>query len=114
MGAETFMMNEIAARKISPNRIWILIFGIWLVFLSGVLNPLTGSPGVLQAVQLQRILNNKLTQIDVAENQLIALQEESTRLEKNPLTQEREIRRVLGYAAPSELIFDFSADEPAH
>jgi hypothetical protein len=50
-------------------------------------------------------------QVDMAENQLIALQEDSSRLERNKLTQEREIRRVLGYAAPNELIFDFSADD---
>jgi hypothetical protein len=98
---------------ISPNQIWIGIFGIWMVFLSGILNPFIGSPGMLQSMQLQRILNHKQHQIDAAENQLIALQEDSMRLEKNSLTQEREIRRVLGYAAPNELIFDFSADEPS-
>jgi hypothetical protein len=99
--------------RINPNQIWIGIFGIWMVFLSGVLNPFIGSPGMLQSMQLQRILNHKQKQIDAAENQLIALQEDSMRLEKNTLTQEREIRRVLGYAAPNELIFDFSADEPS-
>ncbi len=100
------------SNRINPNQIWIGVFAVWLVFLSGILNPFIGSPGMLQSVQLQRILNHKQKQIDVAENQLIALQEDSMRLEKHSLTQEREIRRVLGYAAPNELIFDFSADEP--
>lgn len=105
--------ENVISNTISPNQIWIGIFAVWLVFLSGILNPFIGSPGALQSVQLQRILNHKQQQIDVAENQLIALQEDSTRLEKNALTQEREIRRVLGYAASNELIFDFSADEPS-
>jgi hypothetical protein len=95
---------------ISPDKVWMAIFGVWLIFLTGVLNPFTGSPGMLQAFQLQRILSSKQTEIDSAENDLIALQDESTRLEKSKLTQEREIRRVLGYASPNELIFDFSGD----
>lgn len=34
---------------------------------------------------------------------------EKVRLEKSAATQEREVRRVLGYAASDEIIFDFAA-----
>lgn len=97
--------------KFTPNRAWIGIFALWVLLLSGVLHSFLKTPGALQAFQLQRILNAKQQQIDNAENQLIALQEDSVRLEKNRIAQEREIRRVLGYVAPHDLIFDFSGEE---
>ena len=81
-----------------------------MILLSGVLSSFLGSPGIYQAIQLQEILNSKQSQFDHAENDLMSLQEDSVLLEKSKIMQQREIRRILGYAAPNELIFDFTHD----
>lgn len=94
----------------SPNKLWMSIFGVWLVLLSGLLHSFLGSPGALQSFQLQQILTLKQNQVEKAETELMSLQEDAILLEKSKITQNREIRRVLGYAAPNELIFDFSQD----
>lgn len=94
----------------NPNRLWLSIFGVWMILLSGLTSSFLGSPGIYQAVQLQQILNSKQNQIEKAENELMSLQEDSVLLDKSKITQQREIRRVLGYAASNELIFDFTRD----
>jgi cell division protein FtsB len=90
------------------NRTWLLLFSLWLLFLSGVLTGFVGSPGVLQAVRLKNLLENKKTQLALIQKEFQKLQLESTQLETNPYAQIKEIRRVLGYAAPDEIIFDFT------
>ena len=99
-------------RPISMHRIWLAIFGIWAVLLSGLLTPWVGSPGVLQLFRLQSLLSQKQDQAGKLESNLLELQAESERLQGSRIAQEREIRKTLGYAADDEMIFDFSTREP--
>lgn len=93
------------------TRIWIGIFAIWALLLTGAFSQWIGSPGVIQAIRLSDLLQSKQAQADQLEKQIAVLQAERIRLEKSPAAQEQEIRRTLGYAAPDEIIFDFTAAE---
>lgn len=97
------------------TRIWIAFFGIWLVFLSGAmagtLGGALGGPGALQAYRLYSLLQDKRAKLKQIETSVNGLEQESARLEGNKAVQRREIRRVLGYAAPDELVFDFEKHE---
>jgi len=97
--------------KMTANRAWILVFALWALFLSGAGAAFVGSPGVLQGVRLKRLLEAKRSALLQLEDQVIRVEEEGGKLEKNRVVQEREIRRSLGYAAADELIFDFTASE---
>lgn len=90
-------------------RVWLIVFGLWLFFLSGIPAGITHAPGILQAIRLQRLLTTKETQVKKMEDEIHFLDAERIALEKSRITQEREIRRVLGYAARDEIIFDFAA-----
>ena len=90
------------------NRTWLILFGFWLLFLSGILTGFVGSPGILQAVRLKNLLESKKTQLADGQRELQKIQIESSELERNPHAQMREIRRVLGYARQDEIIFDFT------
>jgi cell division protein FtsB len=90
-------------------RLWLVLFGFWLFFLSGIPAGLTHSPGMLQSFRLKKLLASKVAQGAKMEKEIHLLDTERTQLEKNRMVQEREIRRVLGYAASDEIIFDFSA-----
>lgn len=94
--------------RTSPHRAWLIFFVLWLILLSGVLSSYVGSPGALQAFRLKRLLGLKQVQLSSLKNETVRLRSESVRLEKNHPAQLREIRRVLGYAAKDELIFDFT------
>lgn len=94
-------------KSISPHQLWIGFFGVWLMLLSGVLSSFLGSPGWLQAYRLNNLLELKKAQLSKAQEDLKKLQFDTHRLETSRIAQEREIRRVLGYAGPDELIFDF-------
>ena len=94
-----------------PGRLWLGIFGLWAVFLSGLPAAYVDSPGIIQAVRLNRLLASKQEKVLALEAELERMEAESQRLEKSRATQEREIRRVLGYAGPDELIFDFTAHD---
>lgn len=59
-------------------------------------------------MRLRSLLDQKHQKIAELEGRHVYLSEEVARLEKSALHQEREIRKVLGYVAPGELIFDFS------
>ena len=95
----------------TPNRLWIGIFAIWAVFLSGILNNVVGSPGVLQALRLNSFLNSRKVQLTRLQETVQNLQTDAEQLEKSKTAQQREIRRVLGYASPDEIIFDFSTGD---
>ncbi|MEK6704741.1 MAG: hypothetical protein AABZ06_03050 [Bdellovibrionota bacterium] len=90
------------------NKIWLAIFGLWLIFISGIPSGLTGSPGLIQLISLKGLLNAKEQQVIQLKDEVTRLEVQSTLLEKSHIAQRREIRRTLGYAAPDELIFDFS------
>jgi cell division protein FtsB len=95
--------------KLNPHRIWAGIFGVWAFFLTGALSGVFGGPGVIQGIRLQNLLQSRVASLDSIQTEVNQLQSESERLEKSSVVQQREIRRVLGYAAPDEVIFDFSS-----
>lgn len=90
-----------------PAKIWLLVFGGWLVLLSGIGASVVGSPGVLQAMRLSSLLDQKESRQKSLETQIQRLEADREVLEKSRVAQEREIRKTLGYAAADELIFDF-------
>lgn len=92
----------------TPNRLWMAIFGFWLLILTGVFNGLTGSPGLIQRLKLQSLLVSKQEQQALLEQETVRFEQEVVLLERDRLTQEKEVRRVLGYAGKDEIIFDFS------
>jgi cell division protein FtsB len=92
----------------SLHRRWIAGFALWLIFLSGVFSKFIGSPGIIQAVRLQMLLHEKKSFVTQAESELSRLKIEAALLETHAATQEREIRKTLGYTAPDELVFDFT------
>jgi hypothetical protein len=98
-------------KKPTPNQVWLALFGIWGLFLTGIfstaLRGLAG-PGVLQAIRLQNLLHSKNARVEKLQIEINELEAEATLIEKSPLAQKREIRQVLGYAAADEIIFDFS------
>jgi cell division protein FtsB len=98
-------------RRTPATRVWLSLFALWGVFLSGVAASLIGPPGVLQSLRLRSLLDSKRTQVAGLEVEIRKLEEERVLLEGSRDAQEREIRRVLGYAAPDEIIFDFTAAE---
>lgn len=94
---------------LSPNLRWTSLFGLWVLLLSGLFASFVGSPGILQQVRLENLLESKKFQLSKLQRELHQLQTEATQLESNRFAQESEVRRVLGYAASDEIIFDFSA-----
>lgn len=92
-------------RSPAPVKIWIALFAVWVVFISGLI----GSPGVLQAIRLQQLLESKQAQVTQIQSDIRRLQGDASQLEKSRVIQQREIRRVLGYAAQDEIIFDFGS-----
>lgn len=91
-----------------PIQLWLCAFALWGLFLSGVCASFVGSPGVIQAVRLKRLLDSKVADQVQVQGDLRRLQTEAIQLERSKVTQQREIRRVLGYTAPDEIIFDFT------
>jgi cell division protein FtsB len=95
-------------KKTAPLQLWSCAFALWGLFLSGVFANLVGSPGVIQAVRLKNLLEAKQTQITQVQEELQRLELQIVQLEQSKVTQQLEIRRVLGYAAADEIIFDFT------
>lgn len=95
---------------ISIHQKWMAFFGLWLLFLTGIFSNIAGSPGILQAIRLKNLLTIKQEQVAKAQSEIQNLKTEAVQLENNRAAQIREIRRVLGYAASDELIFDFGPD----
>lgn len=105
MAAATRMSN------LAAHRLWLLAFALWACFLSGAFASILGGPGVIQALRLRSLLKSKNTQIQMLENRISQFDGELTRLEKNRINQEREIRRTLGYVASDEIIFEFGGPD---
>jgi cell division protein FtsB len=102
----------VSIRKISPFRFWLLLTFAWLGLLSGVFfSKGGGPPGFLQWLSLRNELQARQQELTRIETETAVIEAESLKLEKSRFHQEKEIRRVLGYTAPDELIFDFSAAE---
>lgn len=71
---------------------------------------MSGSTGLLQLVELKNFLEIKQHESETLRERLKSLEEASLLLENNRAAQLREIRKVLGYIAPDEIVFDFSQD----
>ena len=96
------------AQSLPLNRRWGIFFAVWIFLLSGLVSDFIKSPGILQALRLKAVLETKEKQVSEAKRNLKMLQTTAHQLEKNRYAQAREIRRVLGFAAPDEIIFDFN------
>ncbi|MCC7442286.1 MAG: hypothetical protein IT285_11670 [Bdellovibrionales bacterium] len=106
-------LSRLAERlRLTPNRLWVLIFATWLLFLSGGLTGLTGSPGMAQLLRLSGFLGQKRGELARAEDSLHSLQIEAEGLENSSAVQERAIRDVLGFVGADETVFEFPATEP--
>jgi cell division protein FtsB len=89
-------------------KLWLALLALWLAFLSGGAAPWTGTPGVLQQMNLHSFLDSKQAEQAELQGEIERLRSEATLLEHSKTVQHREIRRVLGYAAEDEIIFDFA------
>ncbi len=96
-----------------PTKVWAAGFLLWCVFLSGAFADVIGSPGVLQAVRLRSLLSIREADLKTHDSEISRLSAEAALLERSAAHQRREIRRVLGYVAPDELVFDFTSTESA-
>jgi uncharacterized protein YlxW (UPF0749 family) len=96
-------------KKLTPGKVWILTFALWGVFLTGVVANFVGSPGFIQAIRLNSLLKSKQAEVVRMQDEMKHLQSDASQLERSRVAQQREIRRVLGYAATDEIIFDFTA-----
>jgi cell division protein FtsB len=92
-------------------KFWAAIFTLWGLLLSGVFAGFVGSPGVIQAVRLTSLLHAKESQLLELQEDLSRLKTEVAGLERSRIIQQREIRRVLGYTGPDEVVFDFTQNE---
>ncbi len=89
------------------HRVWIIIFCVWSLVLTGSLQFMTSAPGVTQWYQLQDIVRFKNEELANLEEEIRQLESERRALMTSAATQEKEIRRVLGYARSDELVFQF-------
>src|SRR4051794_1816502 len=101
-------MRRLWGTLFSPTRCWLVLFILWSVILSGATADFVDSPGIAQALRLTSLLEMKKTELSKLRSQIQKLQFETAQLESNKYAQEREIRKVLGYAAQGDLIFDFN------
>lgn len=90
------------------NFAWTGFFSVWVVFLSGAFGDFVGAPGALQAMRLRSLLEHRHSVLSNLEEDIRLLEIEKKLLETDRTTQEREIRRILGYVAEDEMIFEFS------
>ncbi len=84
------------------------VFALWFILLTGTLANFMGPPGILQGIKLRNLLKTRQVVLAELQKELQTLHLETARLETSRSAQVREIRRVLGYAAADELIFDFT------
>lgn len=97
--------------SITPMRATWGLFAIWTIALSGIFSDALHTPGIWQALKLRSLLQDKRAQIAKIQDEVRTLKVEIEMMDSSVAVQQREVRRVLGYAAPDELIFDFSAPE---
>ena len=86
---------------------------MWTTILTGVFADFVGTPGLVQWKKLNQLYDLKRTELNALEADLQHLQTEISRIEKDPDTQKKEIRRILGYVAADELVFEFEPEQVA-
>ena len=82
-------------------------FGIWLVLVSGLLDFWLKSPGIKQWLQVEYQVHERRQEIADIEAKSEQFKNVIHQLETNPVAQEREIRKVLGYLSNQEIVFEF-------
>ncbi len=109
MSAVVSRLRILRSIEWTPNRVWLLVFAVWLFMLSGVTQHMgVGSPGLVQFLRLHSLLGDRQTQSTDIDNEIAVMETESSSLEKSRGAQEREIRKTMGYVGENEMIFDFS------
>lgn len=93
------------------SRVWVGVFVLWSFALTGVLADYGGGPGVVQAMKLRRLLDQKEAQAAGIESEIAQLDSREDQLGNDSVLQEREIRKTLGYVASDEMIFDFPSNQ---
>lgn len=93
--------------RLSVHKFWIGCFVIWLVLLTGIFERWFGSPGLRQYLQVESLLTDSRQQSTDLEFEIARLKEIQPQLETNAMAQEREIRKVLGFLGPGEVVFEF-------
>ncbi len=89
------------------NRVWLVFFGIWFLMLTGTIDFWVQSPGLKQWYKVQNTLSVRRQEIGDVEVRSASLHQIAKQLENNPVAQEREVRRVLGYLGEREVVFEF-------
>jgi cell division protein FtsB len=95
-------------KRLTIHRIWAAFFISWSIALTGIFSHKLATPGAMQAIRLDQLGTAKRVESERLEAEIARLGEEIGRLKSNSFVQESEIRKTLGYAAPDELIFDFT------
>jgi cell division protein FtsB len=76
--------------------------------LTGIFSQILGSPGLIQYWELKDLLAQRAGDAQQLELGIQTLAEAQAALENDPITQKREIRRVLGFVGEDEIVFEFS------
>jgi cell division protein FtsB len=88
------------------RKLWMGFFGIWLLLVSGLLDFWIKSPGLKQWLQVELLVHKKQQEIAEIEAKSENYKNIIRQLETNPVAQEREIRKVLGYLGEQEVVFE--------
>lgn len=91
---------------INVRKAWLIFFGIWFVLVSGILDFWIKSPGLKQWFQVELLVQKRRQEIVDIEAKSESFKNVVKQLENNPIAQEREIRKVLGYLGDQEIVFE--------
>ncbi len=94
-----------------PTKIWLGVFSVWILLVTGFASHWTRSPGLIQFLRLKVLHQEKLNSLNAFERETARLTAVKTALERDTVTQEATVRTVLGYARRDEIIFDFTPNE---
>lgn len=106
------MLNATTTRR---HWIWIGVFVLWAVGLSGIPHDLgrklglsfLRAPGLVQYLRLQAQVSQSERDLQAVRDAAAAALQWNRALESDPKAQEREARRILGWVAPDEIVFEF-------
>jgi len=88
-------------------RLWLLLFVSWGIFLTGVAERFGGPQGIAQYLQIKALADQRAEELSRLEDELERVETEAGKLERSRTAQVREIRRVLGYAGPDDLVIEW-------
>lgn len=90
------------------KKLWLGFFGVWLILVSGLLDFGNKSPGLKQWLQVELLVRERRQEIADIEAKSETFKNVIYQLEHNPIAQEREIRKVLGYLGNQEIVFEIT------